>query len=133
MKKGRAEATRRLAAKAENDLRAARILLAGDGPVDSVCFHLQQAAEKRLKAFLTLCGVEYPFTHDLGELLLVCLRHAPVLEKYRATVPLLTDFAVALRYDDYLAPDREDAARDLETIEALKAELYALFPPTAIP
>ncbi len=100
--------------------------------MDAICFHIQQAAEKFLKALLTLYGVEYPFTHDVGELLLLCLQHAPALEKYKDTMPALTDFAVAARYDDSLLPDRSDAADDLATVESLRRDVYATFPPNAI-
>jgi HEPN domain-containing protein len=82
MKKDKAEAARQLAGKAENDLRSAKILLAQDGPIDAIAFHLQQAAEKLLKAFLTLHGIEYPFTHDIGELLLMAVEPSPRLAQF---------------------------------------------------
>lgn len=57
----------RLLALARRDLRAAEILRdqpeVGDGIVG---FHAQQAAEKALKAWLTLLGIEFPRTHDLS-------------------------------------------------------------------
>jgi HEPN domain-containing protein len=38
-------------------------------PVDTVCFHAQQCAEKYLKALLLQAGSEPPRTHDLRLLL----------------------------------------------------------------
>ncbi|MBW1960508.1 MAG: HEPN domain-containing protein [Deltaproteobacteria bacterium] len=35
----------------------------------TVCFHAQQCAEKYLKAFLTFKNIDFPKTHDIGELL----------------------------------------------------------------
>jgi len=53
--------------KANNDLAAARIGLDHDAPLDTVCFHVQQAAEKLLKAALAGKDLDYPFTHELRE------------------------------------------------------------------
>lgn len=53
--------------KAENDLlNAEHTLNLGENcPVDTVCFHAQQCAEKYLKAWLVFCSEETPRTHDL--------------------------------------------------------------------
>jgi HEPN domain-containing protein len=40
---------------------------------DAVCFHAQQAAEKYLKAFLQEQNAPFPKTHDLIELLALCV------------------------------------------------------------
>ena len=49
-----AELARQWLAKAQNDLlNADNNLNAEQVPLDTVCFHCQQAAEKMLKAFLT--------------------------------------------------------------------------------
>jgi HEPN domain-containing protein len=52
------EVLRRWVRKAEHDLEAARLILAGGSncPYDTACFHCHQAAEKYLKALLTLLG-----------------------------------------------------------------------------
>jgi HEPN domain-containing protein len=56
--------------KAENDLKTAILTLrAGEEcPADTVGFHAQQCAEKYLKALLSARGIDFPKTHDLGEL-----------------------------------------------------------------
>ncbi len=52
---------------------AARTLLGVEGVTDAgVGFHAGQAVERSLKAVLSVRGVEYPFTHDLGVLLACC-------------------------------------------------------------
>jgi len=49
--------------KAQHDLRSARRLFSDEPPIlDTVAFHCQQAAEKGLKAFLTLHDT--PFSED---------------------------------------------------------------------
>jgi len=45
MRSGPADLARRLFRKAGNDLLAAEIGLAHGAPLDTVCFHVQQAAE----------------------------------------------------------------------------------------
>ena len=60
---------RGLLQKAEHDLIAAQATLATERASDTVCFHAQQAVEKSLKAALALHDIEYPWTHNLGELL----------------------------------------------------------------
>jgi HEPN domain-containing protein len=56
--------------KAEHDLRTAEhtLTLETDCPFDTICFYVQQAAEKYLKALLIFHSVEFPKTHDLLEL-----------------------------------------------------------------
>jgi len=76
MKSGR-DLARELRAKAENDIRMASIRLRHGAPVDTVCFHLQQPAEKMLKALLSAVGVAYPLAHDLDELLELAIPRFP--------------------------------------------------------
>jgi len=53
--------------KADHDLRNAEyvLTLTKDCPMDTVCFHCQQCAEKNLKALLIYRGIPFPRTHDL--------------------------------------------------------------------
>ncbi len=41
-----------------------------DLPLDTVCFHVQQCAEKYIKAYLIYCEIDFKKSHDLGELIL---------------------------------------------------------------
>ncbi len=120
----RVEAVRLLLAKASQDELAARKLVDDPDVGDEIIgFHLQQAAEKRLKALLTFHGIPYRRTHDVLELLdlLIANRH-PV----PATLePLqdMTPFAVEYRYE---SPDQyEDAPLDRARALRLVAELEA--------
>ena len=61
---------RELLALAEKDYKAALILARAEDPqMDAAGFHLQQAVEKSLKAWLAFKRVDYPKTHDLSLLL----------------------------------------------------------------
>ncbi|MEW6028229.1 MAG: HEPN domain-containing protein [Chloroflexota bacterium] len=58
---------------AEEDYSAARALLKHAKPkLFSACFHAQQCAEKYLKAMLLLKDVDFPKTHDLISLNMLC-------------------------------------------------------------
>ena len=60
--------------RADNDISTARYLTENMRPlpIEIVCFHCQQAAEKYLKAFLVWNDQEPPKTHDLIELAKLC-------------------------------------------------------------
>jgi HEPN domain-containing protein len=91
--------------KAGNDLKLAEIGLEHDGPADTIAFHLQQAAEKILKASLASRSIIYPKTHDLDELFdLLPSEFAGVLS-FRDKVIGWTSYAVDMRYDMTGYPD----------------------------
>lgn len=91
-------------AKAENDLKsAAHLLTMKDCPVDNVCFNAQQCVEKYLKALLITQGLDFPKTHDLGELLvLIPARLRPSLDNDEQD--RLTDYATVTRYPGNYEP-----------------------------
>lgn len=119
MKKSPADFARQLLRKAENDLIAARIGFEHDAPIDTVCFHVQQAAEKVLKACLAAADLDYPFTHDLRELLELAIPRYSFLEDFRTTLPEYTEFAVRLRYDDLPWITAKDAENAYKVVKAL--------------
>jgi HEPN domain-containing protein len=84
--------------RADADLHTVRILLAAEGaPLDVAGFHLQQAAEKLLKAVLTALGIPFPKTHDLA----VLVRLVPLGSDFDPDLDLwieLSYFAVLARY-----------------------------------
>jgi HEPN domain-containing protein len=84
-------------------------------PEEIFGFHVQQAVEKALKAWLCCLGGAFPKIHDLDELSAL-LRDAgqSLPEKF---VPLLayTDFAVTFRYDAY-----PDLGHDIDRDDVIK-------------
>jgi HEPN domain-containing protein len=88
-----------LLALARRDLKAASILTLADEPqADTAGFHLQQAAEKGLKAWLEWCGVTYPKTHDLSLLLGLLDDAEQDIQTYWSLLDL-NPFAVQFRYE----------------------------------
>ncbi len=74
-------------------------------------FHVQQAVEKALKAWLCILAVPFPRTHDLDELGALLDEADQKIPKFLQTLLEFTDFAVAFRYDAF--PDLEgDIDRD---------------------
>jgi hypothetical protein len=67
-------------------------------------FHVQQAAEKCLKAWIALQGEGYPFTHDLNVLLRLLENMGCPVEPFWA-LSEYTVFAVQLRYAAFSSPD----------------------------
>jgi len=108
----------KLLALARRDLRAAEILReepdVGDGIVG---FHTQQAAEKALKAWLTILGIDFPRTHDLS-LLIQKLNAAGVEVTSLWELLDLNPFAVQLRYE-ILEDEPLDHGATLEQVTAL--------------
>jgi HEPN domain-containing protein len=89
-------------AKAANDLKNAQhtlLLPDPECPLDTVCFHAQQCAEKSLKAFLTLHGVPFEKIHELGQLLELCTM-SPGLIRELSRIDGLTPYATEARYPD---------------------------------
>lgn len=61
-------------------------------------FHLQQAVEKLVKALLSWQNVIFPRTHDIEELLELCMREGIRLPEYVEEFSELTPYAVEFRY-----------------------------------
>ncbi|MFH0963182.1 MAG: HEPN domain-containing protein [Planctomycetota bacterium] len=115
--KGPRDHARELLKKAEHDLVAARATLATGEATDMVCFHAQQAAEKSLKSLLAMKDVQYPWRHDLAELLELIRAHYPYLKFPTQDIVALSPYAVAARYDEAWAPAAPEACQALAIAE----------------
>lgn len=90
-------------------------------------FHVQQAAEKLLKAWLALLGETYPLTHDL-ELLFNLLQKRGVDASDFAGLNEYTPYAVQFRYEA-LGLDAEplDRQAGLTLVESLLTQVQLQF------
>lgn len=101
-------------AKAEQDLRAARVILeARFEDYENVGFHAQQAAEKFLKAFLVRHQIEFPKTHNIALLRQLAAQVDKGLADGLAPADVLTPLGVAFRYPGGLPPVSRDQASHL--------------------
>lgn len=128
MKKSLNDLARGWILKARSDLSNARRTLDSEGPYDTACFHCQQAAEKYFKAFLSWLGKEIPKTHDIEELLSLCIETDVTFSTMNISPEQLTTYAVEMRYDADFWPDREVAEDAIKQIEKIETLLEQKFP-----
>lgn len=107
--------------KADGDFATAgRELRARRHPnYDAVCFHAQQAAEKYLKAFLQEHSQPFPKTHNLVELLELCLAVDSDFEMQRNHLIVLDRYAMRYRYPGDAA-DKDEASDAYRIARALR-------------
>jgi HEPN domain-containing protein len=114
-----AEEARQFLRLARRDFRAAEGLLDSHRFDEaSWGFHVQQAAEKALKAWACHEDVEFPLTHDLRLLLGLLGSRAIDVAAFRE-LEILTVFAVQFRYHDDLPPLDLRRQEWMERLEAL--------------
>jgi HEPN domain-containing protein len=94
--------------RAEEDFRTAEYTLTmpENCPYGTICFHAQQCVEKYIKALLVWRAIDFPKTHDIGELIQL-LPSGVALPLTEAEQELLTDYATGTRYPG----DREPISR----------------------
>ena len=117
--------------KAGNDLINATnsINIKPKPPLDTVCFHAQQCAEKYLKAYLVQCGINFEKTHDLGELVLLAAKVDGDFQEIIDISEKLTDYAVDIRYPLLLEePTEEEARETIEMAEKIKEFVLSKLP-----
>jgi len=107
--------------KAENDLKSAYKLMAGDTPIaDTAIYHAQQCAEKALKAFLSFKQQPIRRTHDVVYLLELCVDFDANFSKLEEDAEILSPYHTAFRYPDIvLEPDEEDVKEAIERAERI--------------
>lgn len=104
---------------AERDISALRGMPDADVFADEIFgFHVQQAAEKLLKAWLALLGEVYPLTHDLDLLLDLLQKRASDSTRFRNLVEFVP-YAVQFRYDVDPDPEALDRVSALQGVEDL--------------
>lgn len=86
-------------AKADEDFQfAERDLRDEDTFFALLCFHFYQAAEKYLKALCLVFHLPLKKTHDLIELLEMCIQKYPACEELRPDITFLKPFYIETRY-----------------------------------
>jgi HEPN domain-containing protein len=83
-----------------------------------VGFHVQQAAEKCMKAILCARGITYRRTHDLQELHDLLVDAGVALPDMIRELVTWSPFAVAYRYEDWPTLDPVDRMRAHELVRA---------------
>jgi HEPN domain-containing protein len=112
-------------AKADEDRAAARCLARADDPLLlPAVFHVQQSAEKFLKALLIGKGIDFGRKHDLAYLREMAQESS--LDAFADFLEQLTPYAVEVRYPgDFTPPSADHAAELLRKLEELRALIFA--------
>ena len=113
---------------AERDLLTLRSMNS-EAPEESFGFHLQQAVEKALKAWIAALGAQYPLTHSI-KTLLRRLRAFSVDTTPFEGLDEFTPYAVTFRYEG-VGPETQPISREatitlIETlVERVRRQLHA--------
>ncbi len=89
-------------------------------PLEIICYHCQQSAEKYLKAYLISNDREIIRTHDLTILNNLCKSINKNFSLFDEVALRLTDFGVNIRYPYPLELTREDMEQAIKDAELLQ-------------
>ena len=108
---------------AKTDLGVARHLneLYHPKPLEIICYHCQQAAEKAIKALIVTSGVQsgMPKKHNLSFLLEQIKNNIEVSEKYYDYADTLTPYGIAVRYPNELVIEERNVQEALQYAEEI--------------
>ena len=90
-------------------------------PIEIICYHCQQTAEKYLKGFLAFHGKEVTKTHDLVLLNKLCQKIDAEFQQIAEDALLLTDYGVNIRYPYPLELNEEDMQLALKNAGNIKS------------
>jgi len=88
-------------------------------PVETICFHSQQAVEKALKAVLAYYEADIEYVHNIRTLAELCKAHTDEVFIDDKVVDTITAFAVLTRYVE----DRRDYTEDTAKFALKQANL----------
>ena len=105
----------------EKDFIAAQFLMtATNPPIEIICYHCQQSAEKLFKAFLIKNDIIPSRTHDLNLLVNECSKIENTISILKIECNRLNDFGVNTRYPNNMDLELEDAKIALKDAEKIK-------------
>lgn len=124
--------TRSWLAKAEHDLRSARIVAtATDGPLDTAIYHCQQGAEKAIKTYLVFRELPFEKTHDIVRMLQLAEPTEARFAQFFEAARLLTPLAWQFRYPSDLTveePTRTQFDEALQHAQAIYDFVLTILP-----
>lgn len=106
---------------ADKDLKTAIFLLnMYPHPLEIICYHCQQSAEKYLKGYIALNGGKLIKTHDLTLLNKMCMEYDVDFYRIEDDAIELVDYGVQTRYPFYLEIEEYDMEKAIESAERIK-------------
>jgi HEPN domain-containing protein len=97
-------------------------------PVEIVCYHCQQSAEKHLKGYLVLHGMNPPKIHDLDELCKLCMKISDTFKDIADQCSDLTAYGVQPRYPMELTLEEQDMKQALTSAKEIQEFILTLAP-----
>lgn len=110
---------------AEEDIAMAEMAIREHCPLNQICFHAQQAAEKYIKGFLVFSDRSFEKSHLLRYLLELCTVVDPTFEELKEDVVFLTQFYIETRYPGDM-PDFSAAEAEVAYQSALRIKEFVL-------
>lgn len=95
-------------------------------PLEIICFHCQQAAEKFLKGVTVSFGNEPEKVHDLPKLLNTLRNFVSVPDELRRSALQLTQFGAKARYPNDMTVDEAQTKNAVAQAERIKGWAEAL-------
>ena len=89
-------------------------------PLEIICYHCQQSAEKNLKGYLIAKGVEPPKTHDLVDLSDMCSDIEERFGSIDKICGILTRYGVQPRYPQEIGITEHDTKKALENARQIR-------------
>ncbi len=115
--------------KAQSDMKNAQLIMSANDaspPLDTVCFHCQQASEKYLKAYLIYHNRTFPYSHNLADIVNECIQVDEDFASIQRKAEILTPYAVEIRYpDDFYMPTRQEAEESLAIATEIRDFVFA--------
>jgi len=115
--------------KAGSNMKNAEIIMSADDespPLDTICFHCQQASEKYLKAYLIFQCIPFQYSHNLADIVDACMQVDRDFVSIQRKAEILTPYAVEIRYpDDFYMPTRQEAEESLTIATEIREFILA--------
>jgi len=90
-------------------------------PLEIICYHCQQAAEKYLKGYLVHKGIRPPKTHELDLLCNMCLEFDSRFDEIFDKCEMLSDYGVQPRYPNEMEIFEHHMQKALTCAQQIKA------------
>ena len=101
---------------ASQDLASAEFLLImKPQPLEVICYHCQQCAERHLKSYMAYLGVNITKTHDLVSLNKTCREHDSSFAAIGDDCLELTDYGIQVRYPFQLELSESDISLAIQS------------------
>jgi HEPN domain-containing protein len=114
---------------AEMDFSSAEYLLGHRPlPIEIICYHCQQSAEKWLKGFLVMQDIRPPKTHNLEELYRLCESFNQNIQNIRKPCSVLTKYSVQPRYPEEMSITEPEMYAALNSVKSIVEFMRPLFP-----